>query len=390
MYSKKFENVTKLLQSYIDNQDLVGASILIVKANKEIYRENIGYANKEKDIPISDNTIYKLFSMTNPITAVAMMILFERGAFDLYDSVSKFIPAYKNQKVVTPNGIVSAQREITIKDLLTMTVGIPYPNAYTVSGLEMNKLFSRMNTDIEKGNLWNSQKFVEAIASIPMAFQPGEYWLYGLSADIVGALVEVISQKSLSEFLKEEIFEPLDMGDTDFYIPKEKKEHFCQLYEMDKLDHIIPFTKKQLYLNSFFISPAFESGGTGLYSTVNDYAKFSNMLLNEGIFNCQRILSRKTIEFMTSNHLTAKQAQTFDWDKLRGYGYGMFMRTMLNPIESGALSSVGEFGWDGWAGNWFCVDPKEKLIIVYMMQQANENSNRFVSKLKNTIYSVFE
>lgn len=389
MYSKKFEYVTKLLQSYIDNKILIGASILIIRSNKEIYRENVGYANKEKEILISDDTIYRLFSMTNPITAVGMMILFERGAFDLYDPVSKFIPAYKNQKVVTQNGIIPSYREVTIKDLLNMTVGIPYPNAHTVSGLEMNKLFSKMTTDIEKGNIWDSQKFVEAVASIPMAFQPGECWLYGLSADIIGALIEIITQKSLNEFLKEEIFEPLDMNDTSFYVSKEKKERVCQLYEFDK-NNIISFTKKQLYLNNFFVSPAFESGSTGLYSTINDYSRFANMLLNEGTFNCQRILSRKTVEFMTCNHLTAKQIQSFDWNKLRGYGYGILMRTMLNPAESGALGSVGEFGWDGWAGNWFCVDPKEKLIIVYMMQQASENSNRFVSKIKNTVYSVLE
>lgn len=390
MYSKKFEYVTKLLQSYIDNQNLIGASILILRANKEIYRENIGYANKEKEIFINNDTIYRLFSMTNPITAVGMMILFERGYFDLYDPVSKYIPAYKSQKVVTSGGIVPSYREITIKDLLTMTVGIPFPNAYTVSGSEMNKLFSKMATDIEKGNTWDIKKFVEAVAAVPMAFQPGEAWCYGLSPDIVGAIIEVISQKSLSEFLKEEIFEPLDMNDTDFYVPKEKKERICQLYEFDKLDHLISFTKKQLYLNNFFVSPAFESGGTGLYSTIDDYSRFTSMLLNEGTYNCQRILSRKTVEFMTHNHLTANQIQSFAWDKLRGYGYGILMRTMLNPTDSGALGSVGEFGWDGWAGNWFCVDPKEKLIIIYMMQQASENSNRFVSKLKNTIYSVLE
>lgn len=390
MYSKKFENVTKLLQSYVDSGQMNGTSVCITKSGKEIYRENIGFANKEKEIPIANNTIYRMFSMTKPITSVAMMILYERGLFDLYDPVSKFIPAYKNQHIMTSTGAIPVKQEVTIKNLFNMTSGIPYPDNTTVSGVEMNKIFARMSSDTEKGILWSTQKCVEAFANVPLVFQPGESWLYGVSADIIGALIEIIANKTFGEFLKEEIFEPLDMVDTDFYVPKEKRERFAQIYEFDKENTLVPFSKKHLCLNNYFTYPSFESGGAGLVSTIDDYEKFANMLLNEGIFNCQKILSRKSIELMSCNHLNSEQMKGFNWESLRGYGYGMLMRTLLNPANAGCLGSVGEIGWDGWTGNWFCVDPEEKLVILFMMQNASGDSNHFLSKLKNTIYSTLE
>lgn len=390
MYSKKFENVTKLLQSYVNNGEINGTSLCITKAGKEIYRENIGFANKDKEIPIANNTIYRMFSMTKPITAVAMMILYERGLFDLYDPISKFIPAYKNQYVMTSLGSVPVKQEITIKNLFNMTSGIPYPNNTTASGIEMNKIFAKISSDMEKGILWNTQKCVEAFANIPLVFQPGESWIYGVSADIIGALIEVIAGKTFGEFLKEEIFEPLDMIDTDFYVPKEKRERFAQIYEFDKENIFFPLYRKYLYSNNYLTYPSFESGGSGLVSTIDDYEKFANMLLNEGIFNCQKILSRKSIEFMSCNHLNSKQMKGFNWKSLKGYGYGMLMRTLLNPADTGCLGSIGEIGWDGCAGNWFCVDPKEKLVILYMMQNTSGDSNHFLSRLKNTIYSTLE
>lgn len=390
MYSKRFNNVTKFLQDYVDNGEIAGASLCIVKMGKKIYRENIGFANKEKNIPISNNTIYRIFSMTKPIISVGMMILCERGLFDLYDPVSKFIPAYKNQHVITSNGLESVRKDVTIKNLFNMTSGIPYPDSTTVSGMEMNKIFAKMSSDMEKGILWSTQKFVEAFASVPLIFQPGEHWMYGVSADIMGALIEIISGKTLGEFLKEEIFEPLGMVDTGFWIPKEKKERFAQVYEFNKSDKLIPYTKKHLCLNNYFSSPNYESGGAGLVSTIDDYEKFAHMLLNDGMFNCQKILSRKSVELMSTNQLTTNQLNERNWESERGYGYGMLMRTMLVPHESGCLGSVGEFGWDSFTGSWFCVNPEERLIALCMMQNAFLDSYSMISKLKNTIYSSIE
>lgn len=390
MYSKKFENVSRLLHSYIEKDELIGASVSVIRANKEIYRENIGYANTEKNIPICDNTIFRLFSMTMPVTSVAMMMLYEKGMFDLYDPVSKFIPAYKSQKVVTPYGFVNSEREVTIKDLFNMTVGIPYPDLNTVAGIEINKIFSKIASDTEKGSPWSLQKSAEAFAYAPMAFHPGESWMYGLSADIIGAIIEILTQKQLSVFFKEEIFEPLNMDNTDFYINKQNKERLAQVYCLDKDDKFTVFNEKRVSSNNFLSTPVFESAGFGLISTMDDYIKFTSMLLNSGIFNCQKILSRKSIELMTCNHLNCNQMKTYNWRKLRGYGYGMLLRTMINLADTGCLGSVGEFGWDSWTGSWFCVDPKEKLSIVYMMQQVDKTSNKFVPKLKNTIYSMLE
>ncbi len=390
MYSKKFDNVTKLLQSFVDNGEIVGTSVCVIKANKEIYRENIGFANKEKEIAIQNDTIYRLFSMTKPVTAVAIMILCERGLCDINEPVSKYIPAYKNQQVMTNSGPVALKRELKIKDLLTMTSGLPYAENITASGMEMNKIFSKMSSDMEKGILWSTQKFIEAFANVPLVFQPGEHWLYGVSADIVGAIVEIISKKTFWEFLFEEIFEPLDMVDTSFWVPKEKRERFAQIYEFDKDGVLVPFNKKVLGLNNYLTPPAFESGGAGLVSTMDDYIKFASMLLNEGTFNCKKILSKKSVKLMSSNHLTPEQIKTLPWESQKGYGYGLLMRSLINVNDTGCLGSVGEYGWSGWAGNWFCIDPEEKLIIIFMMQRAPGNSDNFVKKLKNTVYSTIE
>jgi CubicO group peptidase (beta-lactamase class C family) len=387
MLTSKFEHITRLLQSYVDNGEVMGIGASILQAGEERYRQNFGFANKEKNAPIENDTIYRLFSMTKPVTATAMMILFERGLFDLYDPVSKYIPAYKNQKVMTAKGLVPVETDVTIKDLFNMTSGIPYPDVTTVSGLGMEKIFSQMAQDMENGKLWSTQEFIAAFASVPLAFQPGSHWLYGVSADIIGALIEVMSGKTLGQFMKEELFDPLGMVDTAFWVPEEKRKRFAQVYAFDQNNILVPFTKNFLCLNNYLTAPSFESGGAGLVSTIDDYAKFALMLLNNGTFKGKKILSKKSIELMSSNHLTTPQIKERTWESQRGYGYGMLMRTMLNPADAGCLGSVGEFGWDGWTGNWFFIDPQEKLIAFFMIQRAPGDSYHFVPRFKNALYS---
>jgi CubicO group peptidase (beta-lactamase class C family) len=251
----------------------------------------------------------------------------------------------------------------------------------------MEKVFSKMAQDMDNGKLWNTQEFIEAFASVPLVFQPGTHWLYGVSADIIGALIEVISGKTLGQFMKDELFDPLGMVDTGFWVPEQKRERFAQVYEFDKNNILVPFTKNHLCLNNYLTAPSFESGGAGLVSTVDDYTKFGEMLLNDGTFEHKKILSKKSIELMSSNHLTAEQIKERTWESQRGYGYGMLMRTMLNPADAGCLGSVGEFGWDGWTGNWFFVDPQEKLVAFFMIQRAPGDSYHFVPRFKNALYS---
>lgn len=386
--NRNYNAINALLQSYVENGEVVGVAAAIIKDGEEIYRHNVGFANKEKNQPIDNNTIYRLFSMTKPVTAATMMILLERGLFDLYDPVSKFIPAYKNQMVITANGLQPAKKEVTIKDLFNMTSGIPYPDPTTASGIEMDKLFSKMAQDMDNAKFWSTQEFVEAFASVPLAFEPGSQWLYGVSADIIGALIEVISGKTLAEFMKQELFEPLGMVDTDFWIPADKTNRFAQVYEFDQNNVLVPFTKKHLCLNNYLTPPAFQSGGAGLVSTIDDYSKFAQMLLNNGSYNGKKILSRKSIELMSSNHLKPEQLEARTWPSQRGYGYGMLMRTMLSPTDAGCLGSFGEYGWDGWTGNWFFIDPQEKLVAFFMIQRAPGDSYHFIPRFKNILYSL--
>lgn len=384
-----FTYLTKLLNSYVDNGEIAGVSACIIKNGKQIYRENVGYADKENKRLMQNDNIYRMFSMTKPVTAVASMILAERGLIDLNDPLCKYIPEFENMKVATSSdGRISAKRQILIKNLLNMTSGLPYPDMNTVSGMEMDKIFKKMTVDMEKGELWDTQKFIRAFSKVPLAFEPGEKWLYGVSADIMGAVIEVVTGMTFGEFLKKEIFEPLGMTDTGFYVPEEKRKRFAQVYEFDKDKNLVPFTKKHLCINGYLTSPAFESGGAGLVSTIDDYAKFAQMLLNGGEYNGKQILSRKTVDFMRINHLTEKQLESDNWESQRGYGYGILMRSMTNVPESGCLGSEGEYGWDGWTGNWFCIDPKENMIMFFMIQRAPGSQYFLVNRFKNVAYSA--
>jgi len=384
-----FTYLTRLLDSYVNDKEVAGVSACIIKDGKQIYRKNFGYADKENKIFMQDNTIYRMFSMTKPVTAAASMILAERGLMDLNAPLYSYIPEFKQMQVaVSAEERSTAKNPILIKNLLNMTSGLPYPDINTVSGAEMGKVFEKMADDMNKGELWDTQKFIKAFAKVPLAFEPGERWLYGVSADIMGAVIEVISGMTFGEFLKKEIFEPLSMKDTDFYVPKEKRERFAQIYEFDEHKNLVPFTKNHLCLNGYLTPPAFESGGAGLVSTVEDYSRFAQMLLNGGEYQKKRILSRKSVDFMKQNHLTLKQLESDNWESQRGYGYGILMRSMINVAESGCLGSEGEYGWDGWSGNWFCIDSKENLIMLFMIQRAPGNQYYLVNKFKNTVYSA--
>lgn len=381
--------LSTVIRKEIDDGIISGAAIRVIHNNETVYQDELGYANKEKGIPIKPDTIYRLFSMTKPVTAVAAMILYERGLLNLLAPVSDYLEGFKNQKVITKDGLADAIRPVTIQDLLNMTSGVVYPDECFEAGRRMGALYAEVDREYYNSKPVNTVDFCNRMGRVPLEFQPGERWRYGASADVLGAVIEVASGRRFSEFLQEEIFTPLNMTDTTFYVPAEKCGRFAEIYDYDsKNDCLEPFRGDFLGMYDYMTPPAFESGGAGLVSTTKDYSNFALMLANGGIYNGKRILGHKTVEYLAGPQLTKEQALTYDWDSIAGYSYGNLMRILTDPVKAASNGSIGEFGWDGWTGNYFFVDPKEKLVMVYMVQKCGGTKPDFMRRLRSVIYGA--
>lgn len=369
-----------------------GANVLFIRNGEEVYFNSQGYADREAGKPMARDTIFRLFSMSKPITAVAILILAERGKLDLWDNISKYIPEFGEVTVADAEGnIKKADREITIWHLLTMTSGIPYPDTDCEAARRMGELFWNIEKELQAGKPTDTLAYCRRIAKIPLCFEPGEKWRYGLSADILGGIVEVVSGVKFGRFLEKEIFKPLKMHDTGFFVPGEKWNRFAVNYEWsEEKKMLVPFLKNHLGLEGYGENVIFESGGAGLVSTIEDYSHFAQMLLNGGSYQGVRILGRKTVELMRSSHLNAEQKETYNWDNLKGYGYGCLVRVLENPGNNGCNGDVGEFGWDGWTGNNMLINTKENMVLLYFIQRCGAGTTGEFRKLRTIAYASLE
>jgi CubicO group peptidase (beta-lactamase class C family) len=386
----KLNEIGKILDGQVERGDVTGGSVLIYKDGKELYRHNSGLADRERKIPVENDTIFRIYSMTKPITAAALMILYDRGLFELDDKLCKYIKAFENPTVMTKDGIAPAKNDITVRQTIDMTSGLCYPDMSYPAGIEMSKIYDEIAAESDRGARVGTIELIERAAKSPLAFEPGERWLYGIGADVAGALVQTLSGVSFRDFLKKEIFEPLEMTDTDFFVPQDKLDRFSQMYiwddEKNRLE-ILPW--QHLGLRGFFKEPpAFESGGAGLVSTADDYMRFAQMLQNGGTWNGKRILSEKAVGLMSKNNLTDSQLQSFDWDQCAGCGYSVLNRVLTNPEKCGGVGNVGEYGWDGWLGTYYCNDPKDKITLIYMIQRAGGFGSYPSRQMKEILYSA--
>ena len=374
------------LSRFVDSGEIAGCSARIMRNDEILFEESFGYADIESKLKMSADTIFPIASMSKVITVAGIMQLYEQGLFKLWDPVSQYLPGFKNPKIAKekPDGsyeIVDAKGEVTMRQLFTMTSGVPYGWADTAAG----------RIRIEKEKEWMSNPlffpgtvgYVNLVGQLPLAFEPGERWMYGFSIDVLGAVIEVLTGKSLGEYLKENVFDPLGMTDTGFFVPADKLDRIATLYNINEgmkpSDRGAPTSK-----------PEFESGGGGMFSTVRDYSRFAQMLLHGGTLDGVRILGRKTIDLISTDHLTPEQRRSDNWDTQRGYGYGLGVRVMTNPELAGINGSVGEWGWDGAFGNWFCVDPKENLTCVYLTTNRPGEHYRFIPKLMASMYASLD
>lgn len=385
-----YETMNGLLRNEVERGFVKGNSALVLKDGEEIYYNNLGYADAEKGIPMKRDTIIRLFSMTKPVTAVAVMIAQERGLIDVLDPVSKYLPEFSNMQVLQADGSLKpAQKQITIMNLLTMTSGIPYGEDWegcSEVGRRMQVIFDEMLDGLAKGERLSTREVVKRIASNPIAFEPGERWMYGLSADILAAALEVATGMRYGEFLKREIFDPLQMPDTGFYVPAEKADRFAMSYDPLEECKLIACDSSHL-MEYYHEDVGYEAGGCGLVTTIDDYAHFAMMLANGGIYKGRRILGSHTVKFMATNHLTVEQAYSLDWDTNLGYGYGCLMRVHIDQTKSGSQVPLGEFGWDGWTGNYVAIDPVNNLVLLYFIQRRGAGTTPVVRKLRAVTYA---
>ncbi len=383
------ETMDRILRQEVEQGKVPGASALVLCRGEELYFNAFGMADMEQGIPMKRDTIIRLYSMSKPVTAAAVMLLAERGELDLWDPVSNYLPCFKDQRVWSDlSGEIPALRENTIYDLLNMTSGIPYPDEQNEPGRRMDRAVRELIARRERGERVDTRACMEAIASVPLCFQPGDTWMYGFSADVLGGVVEAASGKTFGTFLREELFEPLEMPDTGFFVPRDKLERFACSYELtDK--GLQPL--RESHLGEYYGEDvAFESGGAGLVSTLDDYSHFASMLLNGGKFRGKKILGRKTVEFMTKNRLNERQKKTAIWDSMKGYGYGCLMRVLEDPGAAGLNASPGEFGWDGWTGNYVSIDPTEGLIFLYFIQRHGDDTAAALRRLRMASYGALE
>ncbi len=388
MYDFK-TTMDKLVREEVRAGRVRGASALVLHRGREIYYGAFGKADAERGIPMERDTIIRLYSMTKPVTAAAVMLLAERGELDLWDRVSRYLPCFRGQKVWRGGEEVPAGRENTVYDLLNMTSGITYPDEAHEPGRRMKEMVDMHVRRRRAGERVCTQDFIRGIASVPLCFQPGERWMYGFSADVLGGIIEAVSGMTFGEFLKKEIFEPLEMEDTGFFVPKGKQERLAQYYDMRGDGSFVPHTDS--HLGEYFGEDnAFESGGAGLVSTLDDYSRFASMMTHGGLYKGRHILGRRTVEFMGQNRLSDKQRVSLDWDSTRGYGYGCLMRVLTDQGMAGTTASHGEFGWDGWTGNYVTMNPHEDLIILYFVQQCGADVLPAVRRLRMAVYGALE
>ena len=398
---ERLNRVVDLCERYVDEGKLPCAQVQVALEGDVVLRHTTGMADIESNKPLGDDSIFRIYSMTKPITSIALMQLYEQGEFLLEDPVEKFLPSFKNPVVLLGGSLFKpetrpARTVMTVRDLLTHTSGLTYGFHFQNNldqmyrdkklGGPLTGKQGRANVSLEEG--------IDLLGGLPLLFDPGTAWNYSMSTDVCGRLIEVIGGCGLDEYLKENIFDRLDMSDTGFFIPEDKIDRFTSTYILgeDRSLQIIdpaedsPYQKERLFL----------SGGGGLISTTDDYQKFVNMLLNMGSFEEDQIIGRRTLELMTMNHLPQGKLlnevgrSTFSETALSGMGFGLGFSVLMDPAANAGLGTIGEFAWGGAASTRFWVDPVEKISCIFMTQFMPSSYYPIRRELTTSVYQALK
>ncbi len=388
----RLARIDAVTHSYVDEGKFPCVQFLLARRGEIVHHDVYGHADVEAGRPIQDDSIYRIYSMTKPVTSVALMMLYEEGRVLLENPVSRFIPAFEGLRVFESGNDVNhvtrePNREMTVHDVLRHTSGLTYGFQHQHA---VDAIYRKHSLGDFSPNPLNLSETMDLLGSLPLQFSPGDKWCYSMSTDVCGAIVEVVSGQSLDEFFAERIFGPLGMTDTAFWVGGEdRRERFTTNYlhfggttaPMDRWD-----------ASSYLKPPSMLSGGGGLVSTMADYHRFTQMLVNGGTLDGVRLLSNRTIDFMTSNHLPEGKSLNdmgqvgFAEVAMEGLGFGLGFSVNESPAQNGALGSFGDYGWGGAASTVFSVDPLEELVFVMMTQLLPSSTYPIRRQLRAAVY----
>jgi CubicO group peptidase (beta-lactamase class C family) len=388
--AERLQRLDVAMNEWAKKEWMNGGVALIIRNGKIAYYKAAGYNDLDTKAVMQKENIFRIASQTKAITSVAMMMLFEEGKFQLDDAVAKYIPAFGKQQVLdkfnaadTTYNTVPAKSDITIRQLFTHTSGLGYAQ---IGSKEANAIYAK--SKITAGIGVKDDKLLDAmnrLGKLPLMHQPGEKWTYGLNSDLLGCLVEVISGMSLNNFFRTRIFEPLGMADTYFFIPQQKSARLVNLYREDSTGHLIKADGNMLngptVANYPLISSTYYSGGAGLSSTIYDYGIFLQMLLNNGVYNGKRLLSRNTIRIMTMN-------QIGDLAIWGGEKFGLGFAVITENNSGKTLAQAGTYSWGGAFATSYWVDPKEKMVLLFYRQLQGGTHGDVVEKFRALVYGA--
>jgi CubicO group peptidase (beta-lactamase class C family) len=370
MSSAQLERIAPVLQNYVDDGELVGVVSMIARRGQVVHFDAYGVLDKDTGAAVAKDSIFRIYSMTKPVTSLAIMMLYEEGKIQLTDPVERYLPAFRNVRVASLGGeLVAPERPMTVQMLLTHTAGLTY-------GVFGDTLVDRLYRDGGVMSSPDNTTFIERLGKIPLQYQPGTRFHYSVATDVLGALVEAVSGQSLGEFFEQRIFEPLQMNDTAFQVPREKIARFGTNHTFNPQSGQLEVSDRPASSN-FVNRQTFESGGGGLLSTAEDYMRFSQMLLNGGELDGARIIGSKTLEYMTRNHLggifgdDGVHAPDLLGNMAKGTGFGLGFAVVEDQTAVGSIGSDGEYYWGGAAGTIFWIDPVEELAGIVMIQHMN-------------------
>jgi CubicO group peptidase (beta-lactamase class C family) len=395
MNAKRLERIEQHLnEQYVSQGKIAGCSTLIARKGELCYFQTQGLRDRERNKKMTEDTLFRIYSMTKPITSIAMMQLYEQGKFALLDPVERFIPQWKKLGVYKGGAFPLFQTEpchspMTIRDLLMHTSGLSYD---FLRATNVDHAYRKLHIGFPyKDNVL--QTMIDDLAKLPLEFQPGTRWNYSVATDVLGYLIEKISGQSLPDYLQKNIFKPLGMNDTCFSIKDENVERFACCYARNNKKELVLQDDAQ---DSDYKNRIFYSGGGGLISSMHDYYQFCRMLLNRGELGGARIIGSRTLDYMTRNHLPNGQDMssfatgTYSETPYHGVGFGLGFANKLDAVKNANLGSEGAFFWGGAASTAFWVDPKEALIVIFMTQLIPSTTFNFRGQLQSLIYSAIE
>ena len=401
MASSQLERIGAVLQErYVDSGRIAGCQVLVARHGQVAYRAALGLMDVKRAKPMQDDTILRIYSMTKPITSVALMMLMERGAFQLDEPVTRVLPEWRGQKVwvggTDGTELADPRRPVSFRDLLRHTAGLTYGGLLEQVGAPASA--DPVDAAYRAAGVRRSpdetlDQFVAKLGQVPLKYQPGERWMYSLATDVCGALVERMSGKTFGDFLQDEIFGPLGMVDTAFHVPEGKRDRFAANYARRAGERLA--LADDPAESAYLRPPNFHSGGGGLVSTIDDYHRFCEMLRGGGASGGVRLLGPRTLALMHKNHLpggrdlTEVAIDSFSETAPHGVGFGLGFAMTLDEVASGTLGE-GDYYWGGAASTLFWVDPAEDLVAIFLTQLMPSTTYNFRGLLKNMIYAAIE